>query len=137
VKFESTHCPTCGASFRKRRLAQRYCKDACRKRAYDRREGRVSTDPRFIRKRQIEAQKSVGKAFLYADSEKRRNPAEKANKNSTLQGTILQSSLFASPTSWPIDIVGGKGGLGRLPRALFDAILAAEMATCQLDEEVG
>lgn len=133
MKFETTCCRNsgCGNSFRKRRLAQRYCSERCRKAAYDRRAGRVSNDPRYVRRRQMKAQKSVGVPLQYGDGGNRRYFIQNAKHNGTLPRAILQSSLFPSPASWPIDIVGGKSGSNRLPRSLSDAILSTELPICE------
>jgi hypothetical protein len=126
MKSESARC-ACGINFRKRRLAQRYCSPNCRKVAYERRVGRILTDLRHTRKREIAARESVGTGSEYADTGKRRKLRKKANENNSFQSPISASSLFPSCSVVPIDILGGKSGSNGLSRALSEAIVSREV----------
>jgi hypothetical protein len=117
-EFSEAECAACGRKFRKRRQAQRYCSEFCRKFASDRRRDRQSPDPRFVAKRQktLHLQR-LGKKrrkhpnTFYREASER---VEKRNKNNGLQ------ARFRQPRGRGIDASG-------LPPELQWKVLAAEL----------
>jgi hypothetical protein len=90
-KFGLGKCPRCGHRFVKHRHGQRYCCDECRKAAYDLREGRVSTDPRYVGRR---ARRQRLKAIWGTDAllvGKRAKQPKKINKNNRSRTPFLLS----------------------------------------------
>jgi hypothetical protein len=127
-KFGRSVSASCRRDFVKHRHGQRYCSEACRKTASDKRLGRLSTDARYVHKRRIRALRS---GDLDGRSQKHRNHPKFINEINNLNGSISRSTPLISGTSWPIDLIGGGsrrvGPVNGLPLDLASAVVAAEL----------
>lgn len=108
--FSETACRICSRVFRKRRMSQRYCSYACRSRAYDQRNGRLSKDARRSARR---ARHDVFRQSRLDNTDKRRGCSKKIHKNNELVARLWPSSSGIS----------GRG----LAKSLFRRIVEAEL----------